>query len=143
MSAHTREDLDRESRRARREFSHAHMSDTKWRKLFKALVSEEFRPRQMIVKFIGAPERRLMSFPSENGLRCPHAYIDTFEFGPVELRSIEWMLIPREAAFPKGPGIAPVRIPHDLPAIQAAISGLGHYPATEVDEGLQILGYSN
>lgn len=65
------------------------MSDTKWRKLFKAVAEARLGLDQMTVKFIGVDEPRDMRFPPS--LVCPLAYMDTIEFGPTELRAIEWL----------------------------------------------------
>jgi hypothetical protein len=43
----------------------------------------------MIVKFVDTAEPRPMRFPPS--LSCPRAYMDTIEFGPTELRAIEWL----------------------------------------------------
>jgi hypothetical protein len=87
-------DLQRASGLARREFSHAHMSDTKWRRLFAALGEADLNLRQMVVKFVGVRDARVMAFPSTTALHPPRPYIDTGEFGPIELRAIEWLEVP-------------------------------------------------
>jgi hypothetical protein len=65
------------------------MSDSKWRKLLAAVRGADVGVDQMWVKFIDTKEAQQMQFPPN--LSCPGPYIDTIEFGPVELRSIEWM----------------------------------------------------
>jgi hypothetical protein len=78
-----------EGRLARTLFASALMSDSKWRKLFTAVRDKcDFLDR-MIVKFIDVDEPKQMRFPPD--LQCPRAYMDTIEFGPVALRSIEWV----------------------------------------------------
>lgn len=74
---------------ARAGFSRALMSDTKWRKLITIVRAAREDVHGMTVQFIDAAGARQMLFPPD--LRCPWPYIDTFEYGPVELRSIEWM----------------------------------------------------
>ncbi|WP_144400958.1 hypothetical protein [Novosphingobium sp. MBES04] len=64
------------------------MSDTKWRKLFAAIHVARPEIHEMVVKFIDVDTPRLMQFPPS--LSCPHPYMDTIEFGPTELRAIEW-----------------------------------------------------
>jgi hypothetical protein len=59
MSIHAKEKLRNLSRLARREFSVALMSDTKWRKVFKAWAGVSATDTQMIVKFLDFPELRL------------------------------------------------------------------------------------
>lgn len=74
---------------ARSRFAAAFMSDTKWRKLF-AVVREAHPDLDRVeVKFIDVENARQMRFPPS--LDCPLAYMDTIEFGPTELRSIEWL----------------------------------------------------
>ena len=107
----------RVSKYAREHFSVALMSDTKWRKLFGAIEDRPFQ--HMIVKFIDVAEPRQMSFrPS---LACPHAYMDTIEFGPVELRAIEWLELPIDLAQVVGP--------------------MGKFPLEQVSGGTRVIGY--
>jgi hypothetical protein len=77
-----------EGQLARALFSQAFMSDSKWRKLFEIVRNKVQGIDGMLVKFIDVVEPRYMKLPS---LRCPHAYMDSTEFGPVALRSIEWV----------------------------------------------------
>lgn len=79
-----------DGRRARRLFSTGLMSDTKWRKLFEAIAETCDPPLDhVVVKFIGVDEPKRMRFPF--GLYPPRPYIDTLEYGPTELRAIEWL----------------------------------------------------
>jgi hypothetical protein len=78
-----------EGRLAWRGFSAAFMSDTKWRKLLAAVRDAGLGLDEMTVKFVDVDEPRRMRFPPS--LSCPSAYMDTIEFGPVALRSIEWL----------------------------------------------------
>lgn len=82
-------DLHKIDRFARENFSVALMSDTKWRDVMFALKFHEPALTKMTVKFIGVEQPKEMKFPPR--LQCPHAYMDTIEFGPVELRAIEWL----------------------------------------------------
>lgn len=61
-----------------------------------------------------------MRFPP-NLEGVPHAYIDTIEFGPVELRAIEWLELP----FDVGP----------------IVNSLGHFPLELVPAGTRVIGY--
>ncbi len=67
------------------------MSDTKWRKVFAVLQRPEFGITQVWFKFVDAEEEK----PARVGvgLYPPHPFIDTLEFGPVELVAIEWVRI--------------------------------------------------
>jgi hypothetical protein len=108
------------SRLSRERFSSALMSDTKWRKLLGAVVAAGLPIREMVVKFIDVDEPRSMDFPPIlDGV--PHAYMDTIEFGPVELRAIEWLTLPADV----GPIVRP----------------LGQFPVEAVDGGTRVVGY--
>ena len=115
----TAPDLAAASALARRKFGVALMSDTKWRKLFKVLA--ELPPGQMLVKFIDVGEPRPMRYPTLLSLACPHGYIDTAEYGPVELRAIEWIEVDVDLA----PTLAPI----------------GHFPLERTDASTRVIGY--
>lgn len=65
------------------------MSDTKWRMLIAAVRDARKDIRRVTIKFIDVASVLQMLFPPS--LLCPWPHIDTIEFGPVELRAIEWM----------------------------------------------------
>lgn len=104
---------------ARERFSSALMSDTKWRKLFAAVASPQLGVKRMLVKFIDVDEPRQLSFPPS--LDLPHAYMDTIEFGPVELRAIEWLELPID--------------------LEPVMSSIGQFPLEPVEGGTRIVGY--
>jgi hypothetical protein len=108
------------SRFARERFSSGLMSDTKWRKLLGAVATAGLPIREMVVKFIDADEPRSMQFPP-NLDDVPYAYMDTIEFGPVELRAIEWMTFPAD--------------------VGAVARALGQFPIEAVGNGTRIVGY--
>lgn len=95
------------------------MSDTKWRKAFRAIAEARLGVREMLVKFIDVDEPRRMRFPPS--LACPLPYMDTIEFGPTELRSIEWLEV--------GANIEPLLAP------------LGKFPIKRFDRGSRLVGY--
>lgn len=140
MSVHTREMLDRLSRRARREFSCGLMSDTKWRKLFVTLAHLDMPEGQMHVKFLDTPEVRMMPFPGLGALWPPHPYMDS-QFGPVELRAIEWIEFPRIASTPRGRNVPDRKTAQDLTPIRQNLESLGQFPIVETEQGLRIDGY--
>lgn len=86
MSVH---DFSKDGKLAKALFDTGLMSDTKWRKLFLAIATEQPDIQQMRVKFIDVADIKVMQFPPS--LAAPWAYMDTIEFGPVSLRSIEWV----------------------------------------------------
>jgi uncharacterized protein DUF6678 len=132
-------DPGRAGRYARAHFSGALMSDTKWRKLIAALAKADPGLRQMQVKFIDVDEPRLMAFPP--GLGCPRPYIDTVEFGPVELRAIEWLEFPAIARLERGK-LPALEIAQQVDAIEATLRSMGRYPVRMTGSGVRIVGYT-
>ncbi|MCV9941045.1 hypothetical protein OIU35_32235 [Boseaceae bacterium BT-24-1] len=140
MTTHSQGDLDRLSALSRREFSHAHMSDTKWRKLFTAMDDAGVGLTQMIVKFIDVVEPKATTFPSINSLHPPVPWIDS-QFGLIELRSIEWLDIPAVALFPRPNNVPAREVAQNLAAAEAVLLHLNcNFMA--VPDGLRIIGYS-
>lgn len=121
------------------------MSDTKWRKLFDAVNGSDWRPSQVVVKFVGSdePEDSLMRWPNERNFWGPPQWVDTAEYGgPIELRSIEWLMIPAVVttrSYRKD--IPSSGAPQDFAAIRAALAKVGQFPLEESPEGLKIIGY--
>ena len=74
----------------------------------------------MTIKFINVDDPKAMRFPP--GLRCPWAYMDTIEYGPTELRSIEWMELPQD--------------------VSTALGLIGQFPIELTEKGTRIVGYS-
>ncbi|MGF9564939.1 DUF6678 family protein [Neorhizobium sp. JUb45] len=140
MSVHTREMLDRLSRRARREFSCGLMSDTKWRKLFATLAHLDMPEGQMHVKFLDTPEVRAMPFPGPVALWPPHPYMD-LQFGPIELRAIEWIDFPHIASTPRSRNLPDRKTPQALAPIRQNLKRLGQFPIVETEHGIRIEGY--
>lgn len=117
------------------------MSDTKWRKLFTSIEEAGIGLSQMIVKFVDHPEPKVMNFPSVASLHPPKPYIDTPEFGPIELRSIEWLDIPAVARFPR-PNKVPAReVAQDLASAGAVLDRLNCNAVSEPNS-IRVIGYS-
>jgi hypothetical protein len=132
MSVHTRQDLERLSRFTRQRYSRALMSDIKWRKFFAAVNGSGWHP-----SFV-----EVMRFPNQDNFWGPPQWVDTSEFGPIELRSIEWLMIPAIVADRSNLGGASSSgVPQDLEAIRTALSQAGQFPLEDVPEGLRIVGY--
>ncbi len=140
MSVHTPE-LQCISRRARREFSVALMSDTKWRKVFEAWAKLPVAETQMLVKFLDVPEARVMRLPDHGALWCPTPYIDSREYGPVELRAIEWLEIPAVASWPRPNKLPARQVVQELDAFRTAIALLGQFPLIETERGIRVEGF--
>jgi hypothetical protein len=102
--------VQRQRAHIRRDFSASLMSDTKWRKLFSALDRPDLNLRQAIFKFIDVEREFRMEIPKRSHLVPPQAYIDTFDFGPISLRSIEWLELPTVAEY-QPPSKVPGRLP--------------------------------
>ena len=117
------------------------MSDTKWRKVLAALKAHpELERAQYVVKFVGQPEERSLS--GRLGLHPPRPWIDTIEFGPVPLRSIEWLLLPLVAERRTSDRtIPPRRWPQDAEAAWRLLATLGKLPIEWTDRGLLIRRY--
>ena len=142
MVANLKDELDRTKRYVRKHFSSALMSDTKWRKLFAALDESDIGIEQAVVKFVETAERHVIQMPKTGHLHPPIPFIDTIEFGVVELCAIEWLEIPKAAAKPRHDGLPPSTVMQDIDAACAIITKLGKFPIEESDGGLRILGYA-
>lgn len=141
MTTHGRADLDRLSALARRLFSHALMSDTKWRRLFTVLDEADVEVRRTIVKFIDVEVPKPMALPRRAWLHPPHPFIDTPEFGPIELRAIEWLDMPAVARLPRGRNLPDREIPQDIDGAAAVLTAHGRFPLERGADGLRVVGY--
>lgn len=121
MSFATEHDPCPDGRRARDLFGAAFMSDTKWRKLFEAVGQALPDVRLARVKFVDAGEARQMRFPPS--VDCPHAYMDTVEFGPTELRAIEWLEFDADISRP--------------------LAAIGHFPLKVSEGRTRVTGYGD
>lgn len=140
MAEHGPEELRREGRLIEATTRASLMSDTKWRKLLQALDESGLEIDQCIVKFVGALNEHRTGLP--RGLYLPRPWVDTFEFGPVPLRSIEWMLIPRVAEYERGDRTVPKKlVDQDVQGAAQLIAALGIYPTELSDRGLLVRGY--
>lgn len=142
MTEHGRDALRRLGARARRDFAHAHMSDTKWRRLLCALDAAGFGRAQVIVQFIDCPEPRLMTLPTRADLWPPRPWVDSTTIGPFELRAIAWLELPALARWPSGDGRPVTAIPQDVARARATLDGLGRFPLEMTARGLRVLGYT-
>jgi hypothetical protein len=119
------------------------MSDTKWRKVFAAMNGSDWLPSLVRVKFVDSesPEPRLMRLPCENSFWGPPQWVDTAEFGPVELRSIEWLTIPATVLTRSEAKGASSGMAQDFPAIRAALAKVGQFPLEDTPDGLRVHGF--
>lgn len=141
MTVHTQADLDRLSAIARKKFSHAYMSDTKWRKVFAALDHAGIELSQIVVKFIEVSEPRTVGFPSRHAFSAHLPYMDTIEYGPVELRSIEWVDIPAIANFPRANNVPARQVSQNIDLAADVLDQL-RCKVIRSAGSLRLLGYS-
>jgi len=139
MTIHGREELDREGRDIAANTRASLMSDTKWRKLLIALDQDDLELSQCVVKFIDIADEKVMARPT--GLYPPRPWVDTIEFGPIPLRSIEWMLFPRVAEYRQGPHFPKRRVHQDVDDAKRILDELGRYPAELTERGLLLIGH--
>ena len=97
------------------------MSDSKWRKALRAIAEAGVGVSEMMLKFIDVSEPKRMRFPPN--LACPLPYMDTIEFGPTELRSIEWLEVEAD--------------------IELLLTPLGKFPVEKSDGRSRLVGYGN
>jgi hypothetical protein len=135
-----RNELERESRIARRETRASLMSDTKWRKMLHALDESGLSDLWYIFKFVDGPTEHVCTL--RNTLWPPRPWIDAFDWGPSPLRAIEWMLLPSALEDPSaGRGILAKTVSQDIEEAAKIIASLGQYPVERTDRGLLIRGY--
>ncbi|ODN72325.1 hypothetical protein A6302_00390 [Methylobrevis pamukkalensis] len=130
------------------------MSDSKWRKLLTLLHESELNLPACIVKWIDWPVPVLMATPSAADLHPPRGFLDSLEFGPFALGSIEWMEFPD--VVPTEPRKRNLLLGPDVPIddryhgrcgaqqVDRAIAALvmkGQFPLERRDTGLRIIGH--
>lgn len=140
MGIHGRDELQRVGRTVQARAHASFMSDTKWRKLLSELNKSEHQLEYCVIKFIDVSEEKMVYFPI--ALYPPRPWVDTFSFGPIPLRSIEWMLIPRVAKCKRGNAHVPDgEIEQDIESIACSLKGIGKYQTQISDIGLFIIGH--
>ena len=123
----------------RRHASASLMSNTKWRALFQAVWEAKVEIRQIIVKFMDVNDPKTIRGVS---IQAPFPFVDTIEFGPVSLVSIEWLEFPKVAIFPRAHRAA-VTFQQDIGKVRAAIEATGkRYPLEEHASGLRVIGHA-
>jgi hypothetical protein len=116
------------------------MSDTKWRKVFAALRDRpDLQGIQCVYKFVDHEEERFGG--AVVWLHPPRPWVDTFAFGPIPLRSIEWLLFPHVLEERAHPTFPPRRTPQDVEGVRRLLSGLGRLPLEMTVRGLLVRGY--
>ena len=134
---------ERVRRHIRREFPHAYMSNTKWRRMFEALEKSGIEIEQVVLKLIREDEPKTCSPPGSYLVDPPHAAIDNLcPGGPVEFREIEWLEYPAIARFERPNNVPARAVEQDLDAIESLIRSLGEYPVQRSSDAVRIIGYS-
>ena len=82
-----------------------------------------------------------MKMPTISALHPPLPYIDSIEFGIIELRSIEWLEIPSFAVWSSRENEPALKVPQKVDEAEAIIAGLGAFPVEKTDQSLRITGY--
>lgn len=133
------DELNRDRRETVRSYSSSLMSNAKWRAVFSVLRSDHLGIRQIITKFIGSDETKVMGLP---WLSAPHAFVDSLEFGPLPLIGIEWIEVPAMAVFQRGNGLPAEVQPQDTAAVRLALNALGRqFPLADTATGLRVIGH--
>jgi hypothetical protein len=137
---HGPQELERERRAIHAHTRASLMSDTKWRRLLAALDDPDLDLRQCVIKFVGDPVERTIG--KSFGLHPPRPWVDSFAFGPIPLRSIEWLLFPRVALYDRGdPSFPKRRVNQTVERAADVIAQLGRYPFELSERGLLITGH--
>jgi hypothetical protein len=142
MAVHNRAELDKVGRTVKRSTRASLMSDTKWRLIISVLEEHpELKIRQWIVKFIDRDQETTMT--SGAGLHPPWPWVDTTGVGPVPLRAIEWLLIPRVAVYTDSDRTIPPRhLAQDADGAWRAITALRRqFPMELTERGVFVRGY--
>jgi len=100
------------------------LSDTKWRKIFAALKAPELGLEAVRVKFLGVEGEHPLTLKGV-GLHPPRPFIDSLQFGPFDLISIEWLWIPAR---------------HSVLALQM-LAEIGQLTIDDVGDGTRIIGH--
>jgi hypothetical protein len=116
------------------------MSDTKWRKVFSLLDERpDLNQFQWIFKFVGHDGERVGCAIA--GLYPPRPWVDSSSFGPIPLRSLEWLLLPRVAEYRWDRTIPTRYEKQDVEEAFNALSVVGRLPLELTERGLFIRGY--
>jgi hypothetical protein len=114
------------------------MSDAKWRKLLsvlKAIPSIDHYFLKSIRSDVEMPGHGFLSG------YAPHAFMDTFSFGPIYLREIEWIEFPEIVSNRAYGSTPPGGHRQDLGALRRALHATGDFPLEETPRGLRVIGH--
>jgi len=114
------------------------MSDTKWHKLFSVLETIPSIKHYFLKSIRSAVEMLGIEWL---GGEAPHAFTDTFSFGPIYLREIEWLEFPAFVPRKVNGAILPGGHQQDLEALRRALDAVGEFPLEETSRGLRVVGH--
>ena len=131
------DDLERDRRSSRANYSASFMSNAKWKTLLAAIEKSNLKVKQVVVKFIDDNEQRPMQMPAWRG----QAFADSIEYGPFPFVAIEWLEFPRIATLPRGDNV-PHRQEQDIDAIRGVLDDTGKaFPLEDTPTGLRVIGH--
>ena len=119
------------------------ISDAKWRRVFAALDIPDL-DLLAFVKFKDFESEHCIQMPRAAALYAQKPFIDTIEFGPMPLRSIEWLELP-SVVEPLGKARHPHdevsggQLSQDLDKVQQVLVELGRIPFRRTARGLRIV----
>ena len=127
---------DEEYRKAASKYSASYMSNAKWLKLFRAVISAGVPLERARWKFIDTENFIEVSFPAEADLE-PTRFADG-KFQPFEYRWLESVFIPHVFKPKAGVGYEKRQ---NTAAVVAALEKAGQFPVEVSPEGVTIWGY--
>ena len=141
MEPQAHEELSKLSDYARQNFSHAYMSDTKWRKFFAVIRESGVELVRASVKFIDVDEPKQILFNDHWPDVRTDACLDTFDFGVMAFREIEWLEFPDVALIQRREFGSPEKVHQDLKPIQEALEAAGQFPLELTGDALRLVAY--
>ena len=127
---------DVEYQKAAANYSASYMSNAKWLKFFRAVISAGIPLERVRWKFIDTEHFIEVSFPDEWDLE-PTRFADG-KFQPFEYRWLEFVFIPHVFKPMAGVGYEKKQ---DTAAVVAALEKVGQFPVEVSPEGVIIRGY--
>jgi hypothetical protein len=114
------------------------MSDAKWRKQIAVRASVPSIDRYFLTSIRSPTELQGYGFLSGN---APHAFIDSFSFGPIYLRDIEWLEFPVQVARRSNAPPSPGGHYQDIAGLRRALAMIGEFPLDEKPRGIRVVGH--
>ena len=101
------------------------MSDTKWRKLISALGATPSIDHYFLKTLRNPVEMPGFGYLAAN---VPHEFVDTFSFGPIYLREIEWLEFPDLVVQRINGATPPGGHRQDLDGLRRSLAAIGEFP---------------